>query len=431
MPLSLLLLPTAHTISPEDYGAAADGLTDDTVALRRACSALGAGDTLLFRSGRTYLSGPFSLANQSNITLRIDGTIQALNMTAWPERDCAPNLLAEELPSSAGLLRTCSPFVRFSEIDGLTIMGGERGVVDGAGALWWAEHDKDPKARIFRPHLLEFNSVSRLLVDGVRTHNPPNHHLRVNDCSRVRIQRWSAYSPGAPNTDGVNFAGGFDQAVINSTVWNGDDCVTAIASATWPVAGGEASPAVLWRGGSLLVQDVHCNHSHGISIGSVRHGVIRNVTVRNVTIANGENGIRIKSYPNGTGAISGISYDGVTIHNVRSPIVVDGFYCPPTQRPYPCHAGATAVKISNVSIANVAGDAHRGSAGYVDCDPSAPCEGLVLRAVHFVAAAGQPTPLAFNCNASDRKHACTPGCGHARGTVEDVVPDVCVVSDAF
>jgi polygalacturonase len=331
-----LVAMTSRTWSPEQFGAAADGRTDDTKAVRAAAAAMQSGDTLVFRGA--YLSGPFNLTFLSDVTLRFEAAsrLQALNKTAWPETGCLPNLAGIQSHS-------CSPFVRFSNVDGCTLTGG--GTVDGAGDLWWKEHDKDPSARIFRPHLLEFNNVSRLTISRLSTHNPPNHHLRVNDCNRVRIERWSAYSPGAPNTDGVNFAGGRDQSVRDSVVWNGDDCVTAIASPSWPAAEDRATD--LWHGGSLLVENVHCNHSHGISIGSVRHGVITNVTVRNVTITNGENGVRIKAYPNGTGEVSAIKYDQVAIHNVRNPIVIDGFYCPPTQRPYPCHAGATAVRMGD------------------------------------------------------------------------------------
>ena len=181
-------------------------------------------------------------------------------------------------------------------------------------------------------------------------------------------------------------------------------------------------------GGSLLVENVHCNKSHGVSIGSVRHGVVRNVTVRNVTLANGENGIRVKAYPAGSGEISGILYEDVTIRNVRNPLLIDGFYCPPTQRPYPCHPGKTAVHIHDVVIRRVRGDAHRGSAGYIDCDPSAPCTGIVLEDVRFEAAEGQPSPVQFNCNATSRKARCSAGCGNAHGTQRRVEPDACLAA---
>ena len=106
--------------------------------------------------------------------------------------------------------------------------------------------------------------------------------------------------------------------------------------------------------------------------------------------------------------------------------MIDGFYCPPTQHPYPCHPGASAVQIHDVSISNVTGDAHKGSAGYIDCDPSAPCTEIKLEDVHFIAATGQPSPVVFNCNATDRKTPCSRGCGNAKGDVGGVVPDPCL-----
>ena len=54
-------------------------------------------------------------------------------------------------------------------------------------------------------------------------------------------------------------------------------------------------------GGGVVVRDMDCVGSHGISIGSIREGVIHNVTVANVDFWASENGVRIKAYPNGTG----------------------------------------------------------------------------------------------------------------------------------
>ena len=58
-------------------------------------------------------------------------------------------------------------------------------------------HQLPKGAKIFRPHLFEFNNVTDLNFDDITTENPPNHHLRINDCRRVRVENWFAYSPGA------------------------------------------------------------------------------------------------------------------------------------------------------------------------------------------------------------------------------------------
>lgn len=64
-------------ITPEDYGAAGDGSTDDTTAFTNALAAALAQDTELYLpAGRTYLIGPVSSASDG-VSIRGRGTIKA------------------------------------------------------------------------------------------------------------------------------------------------------------------------------------------------------------------------------------------------------------------------------------------------------------------------------------------------------------------
>ena len=134
----------AATRQPEHYGAVGDGITDDTDAVRNAAAALGDGETLLFSTGRTYLTGPWNVTEMKNVNVVVESgsSIQALGMDRWPESSCLPNF-AEAADSaearSSNARHACSPFIRFTEVEGLKVSGG--GVVDGAGKLWWEEHD--------------------------------------------------------------------------------------------------------------------------------------------------------------------------------------------------------------------------------------------------------------------------------------------------
>ncbi len=57
---------TVNTVSVTDFGAVGDGVTDDTLAIRKALGALNPGDTLVFPANKTF-------AHSDTITVASDG----------------------------------------------------------------------------------------------------------------------------------------------------------------------------------------------------------------------------------------------------------------------------------------------------------------------------------------------------------------------
>ena len=139
-------------------------------------------------------------------------------------------------------------------------------------------------------------------------------------------------------------------------------------------------------GGNVVVRNVTCDGGHGISIGSIQHGYVSNVTVENVRFSGSDNGARIKTYPNHTGLVTGIIYRDIAMREVVNPILIDGAYCPMSQRAYPCPPGDAAVKIENIVFENITGSGAVGRVGRFGCSAVSLAQGdTVILCCHWLA----------------------------------------------
>jgi hypothetical protein len=103
-------------------------------------------------------------------------------------------------------------------------------------------------------------------------------------------------------------------------------------------------------GGNVVARNVTCDNGHGIAIGSVSHGTVANVTVEDIRFFDSRNGVRIKAYPNHTGLVSGITFRNIQLTRVKTPIAIDGHYCPHP----PCPPGSVAVLIRDITFEDIA-----------------------------------------------------------------------------
>lgn len=69
--------------------------------------------------------------------------------------------------------------------------------------------------------------------------------------------------------------------------------------------------------------------------------------------------------------------------NVTNPILIDGAYCPKSQKPYPCPPGPVAVLIRNISFKNITGTGNHNTVGDFGCSEVSPCEDIQLSDVHL------------------------------------------------
>jgi polygalacturonase len=122
-------------------------------------------------------------------------------------------------------------------------------------------------------------------------------------------------------------------------------------------------------------------HRHGISIGSVSHGTVTNVTVEDIRFYNSRNGLRIKTFPNFSGLVSGITFRNIQLTRVRNPMVITGNYCPHP----PCPPGSVAVLVRGITFEDIrgTGSSPKGVVGHFDCSEISPCTGITLRRVQL------------------------------------------------
>ena len=261
------------TVTPEQFGAVGDGKHDDTVPMRAALASCkfshpGAAPCTVLLV-RNYSTGPL-LINSSAITLRVTGQLAMLPRAVYPKGP------THFISTTAGLKQ-------------LRIDGG--GLITGLGAAWWP----CKQSGCWRPHLMSFGGVAGLEIGPLRMSDPPNHFIECSGCSQVRVHDLVATAPNnSPNTDGMNFYGGEDQSIVDSVIENGDDCISVVPT------GDPASPLCVnhpeqCHGGSLLVHNVTCIGGHGLSIGSVRHGVVRNVTFSSCVMTREKHSTQVSS----------------------------------------------------------------------------------------------------------------------------------------
>ena len=148
----------------------------------------------------------------------------------------------------------------------------------------------------------------------------------------------------------------------------------------------------------MIVRNVTCVGGHGISIGSVRHGYVSNTTIEDIRFIGSDNGCRIKTYPNHTGLITGITYRKIVMSKVINPILINGAYCPASQRPYPCPPGNVGVKIENIVFEQITGSGAVGRVGRFGCSPVSPCTNITVREVNLTAASHLLGNPKFDCS---------------------------------
>ena len=131
-------------------------------------------------------------------------------------------------------------------------------------------------------------------------------------------------------------------------------------------------------------------HGGGGSIGSLgkdgAFAAVENVALDTARISRAQNGVRIKTWQGGAGAVSAVEFTGVRVQNVRNCIVIDQYYCLGSG----CANQTSAVRVDGVAYRDIRGTYNpRGGAPIrLACSDAVACTGIAMSGVELLPAGG-------------------------------------------
>ncbi|XP_059648398.1 polygalacturonase At1g48100 [Cornus florida] len=359
------------------FGAVGDGVTDDTQAFKMAWDAACQVELAIVLAPRSYSfmiqSTIFTGPCKSGLVFQLDATLMPPDgPDSWPKQNSRRQWLV------------------FYRLDGMSMQGG--GQIDGRGEKWWNLPCKPHKGingttlpgPCDSPVALRFFQSSNLTVQGLRIKNSPQFHFRFDSCRDVLVNSlYIKAPPQSPNTDGIHIENTYDVKIYNSVIANGDDCVS-IGTGCYNVD----------------IKNITCGPSHGISIGSLgsrnSRACVSNITVTDSTIKHSDNGVRIKTWQGGSGAVYKVTFNNIRMDTVRNPIMIDQYYC----QTKGCINQTSAVSISDILYENIKGTYDvRSPPIRLACSDTVPCANLTFSEVELLPAQGQVVLDPFCWNA--------------------------------
>ncbi|MEO6526320.1 MAG: glycoside hydrolase family 28 protein, partial [Gemmatimonadaceae bacterium] len=341
------------------HGAKGDGVTDCTVAFRRAigaCSAAGGGRVLV--EGGTFLTGPIHL--RSNVDLHVaEGATIAF--VSDPKAYLPLVLTRFEGMEMMGL----SPFIYARDARNVAITG--KGTLDGRSGSehWWpwngnarygwkpgegnqraaraqlfqlAEQGASVSSRRFgiesflRPPFIQPYHCRNVLIEGVTIRNSPMWEINPVLCTNVTVRDVTIDSHG-PNNDGCDPESCKDVLIERCHFDTGDDCI-AIKSGRNADGRRIAVPSE-----DIIVRDCEMKDGHGgVTIGSEISGGVRHVYAERNTMdsPNLDRALRLKNNAMRGGTLEHIYMRDVTVGQLADAVLqIDFLYEEGANGPFP------------------------------------------------------------------------------------------------
>jgi hypothetical protein len=238
---------------PRDFGAAANGTTDDQLAIQRAIdAAAGTGGSVVLARG-TFLSGALTLRSKMTFFIESSATLLGTTVTAaYPAR--APG-------TGNTQLHNCRRALLYAEgVTELVIDGG--GTIDGQGDAFTGREDA-------RPMLIWTVLSDHVTVRNLYLKKGAMWSLVTMETDHVAIRNVNVQSDGITR-DGIDIVDGSDIVIERVAVRSGDDAMCLKTGVRRGID-------------RLVVRDSMFSGSNGgsngIKFGTATYGAFKHITI--------------------------------------------------------------------------------------------------------------------------------------------------------
>lgn len=323
-----------------DYGAHADGKTDNTEAIRRAiesCHQAGGGRVVV--PPGVWLTGAIHLKSNVNLHVSEGATLKFIPEPA--------KYLPLVFTRWEGVeLMNYSPLIYAFEQENIAVTG--QGTLDGSASYdnWWAWKRKQPgqsvdqvaarnrlieqgdkgvpvAERIFgegsylRPNFIQPYRSRNILIEGITIVNSPMWEIHPVLCVNVTVRGVKIDSHG-PNNDGCDPESSRDVLIEDCVFDTGDDCI-AIKSGRDNDGRRLNVPSE-----NIVIRNSTMKDGHGgVVIGSEISGGVRNVFIENCRMdsPNLDRALRFKSNARRGGVMENVFMRNVEVGRVAEAIL--------------------------------------------------------------------------------------------------------------
>ncbi|MBR1560460.1 MAG: glycoside hydrolase family 28 protein [Clostridia bacterium] len=383
--------PEVCAMDVRRFGAAGDGVHDDTAALQAAILCCPAGGRVVIERG-DFRTGPLFLKSHITVEVKGDATLSLLTDRArfpiLPGMTPANNAAGEVLIGSweGNPLDSFAALLNGVGVEDVRLIG--EGTLDGRAQAgdWWL-HPKE-KVGAYRGRLLFLRDCKAITVQGLRFRNSPSwniHPLFSEDLAFIDID---VQAPAdSPNTDGFDPESCRGVRVYGARFSVGDDCVA--------IKSGKLYMGRKYRRPSEDIDIAWCamlDGHGGVTVGSEMAGGVRDVRVRSCLMRGNDRGLRVKTRRGRgeAGVVDDIRFEDVVMEGVKAPLTVNCLYfCDPdghadwVQSRMKRPVDATTPRVGRVAFERVKATDCAACAAYILGLPEQPVEEIALKDCDF------------------------------------------------